>query len=70
MKLMSMTKKSHPLNYNVVHYNLKWIAWIHELVVNNSFTYKELMAWIFRATPNAPKLCMMQKLSNLNAQRV
>ena len=48
-------RQSLTSNYEVVHYNLKWIAQIHELTMDNLFTYKEPMTCIFYATPNAPK---------------
>ena len=36
-------------------YIFYWIAQIHEPIVDNLPTYKELMTCIFRKTPNAPK---------------
>ena len=44
------------------HYSLYWIAQIHELSIDNLFTYKEPMTCILCATPNASKLCTMQEI--------
>ena len=40
-KLILIAKTSHPSNEEVVHYNLYWIAQIHELIVDNLNTFKE-----------------------------
>ena len=42
-----------------MHYSLYWIVWIYEPIMNNLSTYKELITYIFRATPNAHKSCAM-----------
>ena len=38
--------------------------------MNNLYTCKELIPYIFHATLNAPKSCTMQVMSHLNAQKV
>ena len=37
-----------------------------QLTMNKSFTYKEHMTWISRATPNAPKSCTIQEMLGEN----
>ena len=53
-----------------MHYNLKWIAQIHEPTIDNSSLYKEPMTWVFYVIPNAPKSCTMQVMWGMYAQRV
>ena len=50
-----MAKASHPSNIEVVHHNRKWIAQVHESIVNKTSTCKEPITWIFRVTLNALK---------------
>ena len=57
-----MAKKNHPSNYKVVHYNLYWIAQIHELAMDNLSIYKEPMICIICATTNAPNSCTMWEI--------
>ena len=38
--------------------------------MNNLSTWKEVMTWIFRATPNALKSYTMQKMSGQNTYMI
>ena len=38
--------------------------------MNKSSTCKELITWIFYATPNVPKTCIMKEMLGENAHKV
>ena len=53
-------KTSHPSTWEVVHYSLYLIPKMHESTMNNLSSYKELIAYILKATLKAPKSYTMQ----------
>ena len=53
-----------------LHYSLKWIVEVHDLVMNKSSICKEPITWIFYTTSNAPRSCTMQRMLGQNGHKV